>query len=144
MSGDGSGYMCLPLHALLGSGVPHCSVGQVHDSYTVSCSGLIKYRREHPLLGQKHFLSPQDITWHEDNWDNPESKYLAFSLHDRSSCQPLNPVSVLMCSLSQLQCPTPYRTLVYICWQHHVSSACPEYADDADEYAPVDASQMSP
>ena len=35
------------------------------------------------MLGQKHFLSPEDITWHEDNWDNQESKYLAFSLHDR-------------------------------------------------------------
>ena len=28
---------------------------------TVLCSGLIKYRREHPLLGQKHFL---DATRH--------------------------------------------------------------------------------
>ncbi|CAL5221257.1 g3414 [Coccomyxa viridis] len=55
----------------------------VKDSFFRFYSGLIKYRREHPLLGQKHFLSPQDITWHEDNWDNPESKYLAFSLHDR-------------------------------------------------------------
>ena len=52
---------------------------------SLACSGLIKFRRQHPLLGQKDFLSPQDITWHEDNWDNPESKFLAFSLHDR--CQ---------------------------------------------------------
>ncbi len=65
-----------------------CRVQCINDGNFVMCSGLIKYRREHPLLGQKHFLSPQDITWHEDNWDNPESKYLAFSLHDRSSRQP--------------------------------------------------------
>lgn len=88
---DGSGHVCPLLHqssALRSSGVLRCSVGQVNDSFSVLCSGLIKYRREHPLLGQKHFLSPEDITWHEDNWDNPESKYLAFSLHDRchASC----------------------------------------------------------
>ena len=52
-------------------------------SSVLSCSELIKFRRQHPLLGRKDFLSPQDITWHEDNWDNPESKFLAFSLHDR-------------------------------------------------------------
>ncbi|KAK9829065.1 hypothetical protein WJX72_003715 [[Myrmecia] bisecta] len=46
-------------------------------------SGLIKFRRQHPLLGRPDFLTAQDITWHEDNWDNPESKFLAFSLHDR-------------------------------------------------------------
>ncbi|CAN6895262.1 unnamed protein product [Brassica oleracea] len=27
------------------------------------------------------------ITWHEDNWDNPESKFLAFTLHDGISGQ---------------------------------------------------------
>lgn len=25
---------------------------------------------------------PGDITWHEDNWDNLESRFLAWSLHD--------------------------------------------------------------
>ncbi|KAL0786733.1 hypothetical protein Bca101_002979 [Brassica carinata] len=28
-----------------------------------------------------------EITWHEDNWDNPESKFLAFTLHDGVSGQ---------------------------------------------------------
>jgi isoamylase len=28
-------------------------------------------------------LQPGDITWHEDRWDNPESRFLAFTLHDR-------------------------------------------------------------
>ena len=23
-----------------------------------------------------------DITWHEDNWDNPDSRFLAWTLHD--------------------------------------------------------------
>ena len=48
MSGDGSGYMCLPLHALHGSGVPHCSVGQVHDSYTVSVQRAHKVQERAP------------------------------------------------------------------------------------------------
>ena len=51
-------------------------------------SGLIKFRRAHPLLGRAEFLAPQDITWHEDHWDNPESKFLAFSLHDRRAPWP--------------------------------------------------------
>ena len=51
-------------------------------------SGLIKFRRAHPLLGRAEFLAPADITWHEDHWDNPESKFLAFSLHDRRAPMP--------------------------------------------------------
>lgn len=46
------------------------------------CSELIKFRKAHPLLGRSEFLGPNDITWHEDNWDNTESRYLAFTLHD--------------------------------------------------------------
>ncbi|KAG6474419.1 hypothetical protein ZIOFF_068354 [Zingiber officinale] len=30
----------------------------------------------------KYFLNVKDVTWHEDNWDNHESKFLAFTLHD--------------------------------------------------------------
>ena len=25
---------------------------------------------------------PKDITWHEDNWHNPDSRFLAWTLHD--------------------------------------------------------------
>ncbi|GAB4816893.1 hypothetical protein N2152v2_003939 [Parachlorella kessleri] len=46
-------------------------------------AGLIKLRRDCPLLGRSEFLTPQDITWHEDRWDDPESRFLAFTLHDR-------------------------------------------------------------
>lgn len=45
-------------------------------------SGLIKFRLACPLLRRNSFLSPQDITWHENSWDNPESRFLAFTLHD--------------------------------------------------------------
>ena len=47
-----------------------------------ACSGLIHFRRQHPLLGRAEFLGPGDITWHEDNWDNLDSRFLAFTLHD--------------------------------------------------------------
>ena len=30
-----------------------------------------------------HPRRPQDITWHEADWSNPESRFLAFTLHDR-------------------------------------------------------------
>ncbi|EFJ47823.1 hypothetical protein VOLCADRAFT_117715 [Volvox carteri f. nagariensis] len=48
-------------------------------------SELIKFRRAHPALGREHFLSPADITWHEDNWHNDESRFLAFTLHHREA-----------------------------------------------------------
>ncbi|XP_057424761.1 isoamylase 3, chloroplastic isoform X2 [Lotus japonicus] len=47
-------------------------------------SKVIKYRLAHQILKHENFLSKNDITWHEDNWDNPDSKFLAFTLHDRS------------------------------------------------------------
>lgn len=44
---------------------------------------VITMRKQCPLLGRPDFLSGQDVTWHEDNWDDPESRFLAFTLHDR-------------------------------------------------------------
>lgn len=45
-------------------------------------SQLIKWRVASPLLGRDKFLTPRDITWHENDWANPESRFLAFTLHD--------------------------------------------------------------
>ncbi|KAF8411410.1 hypothetical protein HHK36_003959 [Tetracentron sinense] len=45
-------------------------------------SEVIKFRQQHPLFGRENFLDKKDVTWHEDNWDNYESKFLAFTLHD--------------------------------------------------------------
>ncbi|CAG9464293.1 unnamed protein product [Pedinophyceae sp. YPF-701] len=42
---------------------------------------VIKFRREHHILGRDDFPSHGDITWHEDNWENPDSKFLAMSFH---------------------------------------------------------------
>ncbi|MCL7034007.1 hypothetical protein MKW94_018517 [Papaver nudicaule] len=42
----------------------------------------IKFRRKHSVLGRDQFLEKNDVTWHEDNWDNHESKFLAFTIHE--------------------------------------------------------------
>ncbi|KAL6574160.1 Isoamylase 3, chloroplastic [Orobanche hederae] len=38
--------------------------------------------------GQKNlfndFISKNDVTWHEDNWSNYDSKFLAFTLHEEN------------------------------------------------------------
>jgi len=46
-------------------------------------SEMIKFRLANPLLGREDFLNDDDVTWHEDRWDDPSSKFLAFTLHDR-------------------------------------------------------------
>lgn len=45
-------------------------------------SALIKFRRSHRVFTKENFIGKNDVTWHEDNWDNIESKFLAFTLHD--------------------------------------------------------------
>ncbi|KAK4753414.1 hypothetical protein SAY87_022212 [Trapa incisa] len=44
-------------------------------------SKAIKFRKMHAVFCQEDFLKKGDVTWHEDNWDNPDSKFLAFTLH---------------------------------------------------------------
>ena len=44
-------------------------------------SAATRFRREHPLLGRDRFLGNADVTWHETNWDDAESKFLAWTLH---------------------------------------------------------------
>ncbi|KAG6626400.1 isoamylase 3, chloroplastic isoform X1 [Carya illinoinensis] len=46
-------------------------------------SEVIKFRRTHRLFQRESFLSKDDVTWHEDNWENYDSKFLAFTLHDK-------------------------------------------------------------
>jgi hypothetical protein len=43
---------------------------------------MLKWRRDCPLLGRDTFMAGQDITWWESNWDDEDSRFLAFSLHD--------------------------------------------------------------
>ncbi|OWM80983.1 hypothetical protein CDL15_Pgr007014 [Punica granatum] len=44
-------------------------------------SEAIKFRKTHSVFRHEDFLKKGDVKWHEDNWDNPESKFLAFTLH---------------------------------------------------------------
>ncbi|XP_020111009.1 isoamylase 3, chloroplastic isoform X1 [Ananas comosus] len=46
-------------------------------------SEMIKFRHKHPVLHQDKFLTKHDVTWHEDSWENHDSKFLAFTLHER-------------------------------------------------------------
>ncbi|KAI5668776.1 hypothetical protein M9H77_18629 [Catharanthus roseus] len=45
-------------------------------------SELIKFRHSHQVFRKENFIGKNDVTWHENNWDNFESKFLAFTLHD--------------------------------------------------------------
>ncbi|OIW21837.1 hypothetical protein TanjilG_12946 [Lupinus angustifolius] len=47
-------------------------------------SKVIKYRQARKVFCRENFISENDITWHEDNWNNYDSKFLAFTLHDKS------------------------------------------------------------
>ncbi|XP_010543773.1 PREDICTED: isoamylase 3, chloroplastic isoform X2 [Tarenaya hassleriana] len=46
-------------------------------------SEVNKFRQSRDVFKHENFLGKGDVTWHEDNWDNPESKFLAFTLHGR-------------------------------------------------------------
>ncbi|KAL9228743.1 hypothetical protein vseg_004291 [Gypsophila vaccaria] len=43
----------------------------------------IKFRRSHDIFKRESFLHEEDVTWHEDNWGNSESKFLAFTIHGK-------------------------------------------------------------
>ncbi|KAJ8762610.1 hypothetical protein K2173_008049 [Erythroxylum novogranatense] len=45
-------------------------------------SELIKFRLTHRVFRHESFLTRDDVTWHEHDWDNTESRFLAFTLHD--------------------------------------------------------------
>ncbi|XP_057533480.1 isoamylase 3, chloroplastic isoform X2 [Amaranthus tricolor] len=44
-------------------------------------SEVVKFRKTHDIFKHENFLEKKDVTWHEDNWSNSESKFLAFTLH---------------------------------------------------------------
>ena len=50
--------------------------------FTRFLSGLARLRSRHAALGRTTFLTDADVTWHEDRWDDPESRFLAFTLRD--------------------------------------------------------------
>ncbi|XP_006660725.2 isoamylase 3, chloroplastic [Oryza brachyantha] len=48
-------------------------------------SEMIKFRHSNPILRRDSFLNKNDVTWHEGCWENQESKFLAFTVHDHNS-----------------------------------------------------------
>jgi isoamylase len=44
-------------------------------------AAAVAFRRQQPLLRRRTFLGPADVSWHEDAWDNAESRFLAWTLH---------------------------------------------------------------
>lgn len=42
---------------------------------------LAALRASHPALGRTTFLTEADVTWHEHDWGNADSRFLAFTLH---------------------------------------------------------------
>jgi isoamylase len=58
-------------------------VSQKQQEFYDFYKSLIHFRKGCPLLGRDEFLQPDEITWHEDNWANTDSKFLAFTLHGK-------------------------------------------------------------
>ena len=50
-------------------------------------SELAALRSSHPALGRTTFLTDADVTWHEHDWSNPDSRFLAFTLHAPSGLE---------------------------------------------------------
>lgn len=65
--------------------INHFQWGQLNDRKDRQFrffSEMIKLRHSHAVFGRDNFLDKKDVTWHEDNWYNFESRFLAFTLHD--------------------------------------------------------------
>ncbi|KAL3830402.1 hypothetical protein ACJIZ3_019204 [Penstemon smallii] len=65
----------------------HFQWGQLEDKKNNQFrffSEMIKFRRSHNVFKKENFIGKNDVTWHENNWDNLESKFLAFTLHDEN------------------------------------------------------------
>ncbi|KAL5201712.1 hypothetical protein ABZP36_036066 [Zizania latifolia] len=68
--------------------INHFQWGQLEerrDGHFRFFSEMIKFRQSNPVLRQDRFLNKNDVTWHEDSWENQESKFLAFTVHDHNS-----------------------------------------------------------
>ena len=57
------------------------------------------------MLAAIAFVRESDVTWHEDNWDNEESRFLAFTWHDGEGGQEL--YCALNAHAFSIQCHLP-------------------------------------
>ena len=51
-------------------------------------AAAIHFRRSSSVLGSNTFLTPADVTWHEQHWDDMDSRFLAWTLNARASDGP--------------------------------------------------------
>ncbi|KAL7262551.1 hypothetical protein ACSBR1_000838 [Camellia fascicularis] len=47
-------------------------------------SEMIKFRKSRHVFRRENFIGRNEVTWHENQWDNSESKFLAFTFHDKN------------------------------------------------------------
>lgn len=47
-------------------------------------SEVIKFRNTRDVFRRENFIGKKEVTWHENNWENHESKFLAFTIHDEN------------------------------------------------------------
>ncbi|GAX83904.1 hypothetical protein CEUSTIGMA_g11328.t1 [Chlamydomonas eustigma] len=52
----------------------------MHAGFHRFMSGIISFRKSHPAVGVENFLNSSDIVWHENDWANEESRFLAFTI----------------------------------------------------------------
>ena len=70
-------------------------------------AAAVHFRREHPLLGRDRFLTPSDVTWHEDHWEDSESRFLAWTLHAPSDGEGSLYIAMNMHSFQLTDVPLP-------------------------------------
>ncbi|GAQ84892.1 isoamylase [Klebsormidium nitens] len=58
------------------------TLDKARDGFFAFTRKCIEFRKKHPMLARENFLSDSDVTWHEDNWGNWESRFLAFTFHE--------------------------------------------------------------
>jgi len=46
-------------------------------------AAAVAFRRAQPVLRRDAFLQPSEVSWHETEWGNSESRFLAWTLHGR-------------------------------------------------------------
>ncbi|KAF5955330.1 hypothetical protein HYC85_008186 [Camellia sinensis] len=47
-------------------------------------SEMIKFRKSRHVFRRENFIGQNEVTWHESQWDNSESKFLAITFHDKN------------------------------------------------------------
>ncbi|GLT56455.1 hypothetical protein SLA2020_294940 [Shorea laevis] len=89
LMGDAYGHTCYGNNNSYGhdTAINNFQWKQLHvrkSSHFGFFSEVTKFWQTHQVFRHENFLNKSDVTWHEDNWDNFDRKFLAFTLHDSS------------------------------------------------------------